>query len=175
MSTMDIPGRTTADKLLFDFHQRIRRLEAAPVRGHYQIKVFADENAGNGQLPQSVRIVSTGDGKFILSIPDDLNNSVLWDCFCYVTTAGSSVIRVQLRNVDPGDDPNSTGVDMLSTRMEIEAGDYTSYDATTQRVINESNAVLLTGSMICIDVDAAGGGTAMGLGVGLELNPPPAA
>lgn len=173
MSTIDIPGRTSPDKVLWDFHERIRRLEAVPIRGHYQIKVFADENAANGQLPASTRLVVAGLGKFILAIPDDLQLSKLTDCFCYVTTAGTGDIEVQLRNVDRGDDPNSTGADMLSTPMTINAGDYTSYDSTPQRVIDPSTYQVFTGSMIAIDIIDDGGGDAQGLGVGIELAPPP--
>lgn len=174
MSTSEIPNRTSLDGLLFDYLTRLRRLEAVPIKGHYQIKVFADANAGSGNLDTAVRTVVTGDGKFIFAIPDDLQRAKLTDCFCYVTTAGSAVIRVQLRNVLPGDDPNSMGDDMLLTRMEIETGEYTSYTATTQRVIDPLFAQVMTGSMIAIDIDAAGGGTAEGLGVGLEFAPPPA-
>lgn len=172
MSTIITPGRPSYSRVLRDLLGRVRRLEATPVRGHYQIKVFADDNALDGNLPDSGKIVTVGDGKFIFAIPDDLANSYLWDCFCYVTTAGSSVIRVQLRNIDPGDNPNTTGSDMLTTRMEIETGDYTSYSATTQKIISQVNNQVQRGSMIAIDVDAAGGGVAMGLGVGIELNPP---
>jgi hypothetical protein len=165
MSNMTTPSRPSYNRVLRDLLARTRRLEATPVRGHYQIKVFADEGAGNGNLPPAVRIVTTGDGKFIFAIPDDLSLSYLWDCFCYVTTVGASVIRVQLRNI-------TQAQDMLSTAMEIEAGDFTSYQATTQRVINVANSQVLKGDLIAIDVDQAGGGVAQGLGVGIELNPP---
>ena len=175
MSTIEQPGRSTADKVLWDYLSRLRRLEAVPVRGHYQIKVFADDNALSGALQAAAKIVVAGNGKFIFAIPDDLDGAYLWDCFIYVTTAGVSVIRVQLRYVEPGDDPNTTGVDMLSTRMEIETGEYSSYTATTQRVINTSNWQVAKGGMIAIDVDDGGGNEAMGLGVGIELNPPAAA
>lgn len=175
MSTMEIPTRPSPSRVLRDLLRRTRRLEAVPNRGHYQIKVFADPNAGSGALDGAVRIVVAGNGKFIFAIPDDLNLAKLWDCFCYVTVPGSSVIRVQLRYVSPGANPLTTGVDMLSTRMEIETGEYTSYAALTQKVINVSNATVETGGMIAIDVDDAGGGVAEGLGVGIELNPPAAA
>lgn len=173
MSTLDIPGRSTPDKVLWDFFERIRRLEAVPIRGHYQIKVFADENALNGQTPASSRVVSAGLGKFILAIPDDLQLSKLTDCFAYVTTAGSDDLEVQLRNVARGDDPNATGDDMLLTPITINAGDYTSYDSTPQRVIDPTFYQVFTGSMIAIDVLSDGGGDAQGLGVGIELAPPP--
>lgn len=168
MSTVEVPGRASLDKLLFDYLERIRRLESIPNRGHYQIKVFADANAGSGSLPTSVTTVAVGDGKFIFAVPDDLALSFLWDCFCYVTTVGSSIIRVQLRNV-------TQAQDMLSTRMEIETGEFTSYTATVQRVINVANSQVERGDLIAIDVDDAGGGVAKGLGVGIELNPPAAA
>lgn len=168
MSTLVHPTRDTLDQLLFDYLQRIRRLEGNVNRGHYQIKLFADENGADGNLPATVRIVSTGDGKFIFGIPDDLNNARLWDCFIYITTVGSAVLRVQIANL-------TQGYDFLTTRLEIEAGDTTSYQATTQKVINPTHPPVETGDLISIDVDNAGGGTAQGLGIGLEFNPPPAA
>jgi hypothetical protein len=167
MSNIIYPDRPSWSNVLFEQLERVRRLEAVPNRGHYQIKVFADDNALDGNLPDSAKILVAGDGKFIFAIPDDLAQSFLWDCFCYVTTVGDSVIRVQLRNI-------TQAQDMLSTRMEIEAGDFTSYDATTQRVIDQSNNQVARGDLIAIDVDNAGGGVAMGLGVGIELNPPAA-
>lgn len=172
MSTVDIPSRISADSVLWDYLNRLRRLEAVPIRGHYEFKVTADQNAGSGNLDPSVRNVFAGNGKFIFGIPDDLDQSKLTDCFAYVTTAGSSVIRIQLRYVAPLANPNTTGIDMLSTRIEIEAGEYFSYNATTQRVINASNRVVTKGGFICVDVDDAGGGSAEGLGVGIELSPP---
>lgn len=175
MSTLDIPGRATPDKTLWNFFQRIRRLEAVPIRGHYQIKVFADANAGSGNLDTAVRTVVAGDGKFILAIPDDLQLAKLTDCFAYVTTAGSAEITVNLRNVAPGDDPYVFGDEMLIQPMLIQTGDYTSYaaGAANQPVIDPAFAQVFTGSMVSIDVDDAGGGTAEGLGVGLEFAPPP--
>ena len=164
MSNLSDPTRPSYDKLFADFLVRIRRLEAVPNPGHYQIKVFADDNALDGNLPDSSKIVVVGDGKFIFAIPDDLALSYLWDCFCYVTVVGSDVLQVMLRNV-------TQAQDMLSTPMEIEAGDFTSYQATTQRVIDLSSNQVARGDLISIDVDADGGGTAMGLGVGIELNP----
>lgn len=161
------PERPTWSKVVSDLLVRIRRIEAVPNRGHYQIKVFADDNALDGQLPDSSKIVVVGNGKFIFAIPDDLAQGFVWDCFCYVTTVGTDVLTVQLRNV-------TQAQDILSTPMEIEAGDFTSYQAGTQRVINQSNNQVARGDLIAIDIDDDGGGTAMGLGVGIEINPPAA-
>lgn len=167
MSTMHQPGRPSLQRLLFDYLERIRRLEAVPVRGHYQIKVFADDNALDGNVPDSAKIVVVGDGKFIFAIPDDLNLAFLWDCFAYVTTVGASVITIQLRNI-------TQSQDMLSTRITIDGGEFTSYTGVPH-VINTSNAQVLEGDLISIDIDTGGGGTAKGLGVGLEFSPPAAA
>ena len=164
MSNISDPIRPSYDKLLSDFLVRIRRLEAVPIRGHYQIKVFADANAGDGELPVAVRIVTAGDAKFQFGIPEDLNGSFLIRCMAYVTTVGSGLISVQIRNV-------TQAVDMLTDPIEIEAGDFNSYQATNPPV-PDTSVLVETGDQIAIDVDSAGGGVAQGLGVGLELAHP---
>lgn len=169
MSNLMYPERPTWSKVLFDELVRLRRLEAVPNRGHYQIKVFADDNALDGNLPDTSKIVVVGDGKFIFAIPDDLAEGFLWDCFAYVTTVGSGDIVIQLRNV-------TQAVDMLSVPITIEAGDFTSYQAALvlQPEPDTSNNQVARGDLIAIDIDDDGGGTAMGLGVGIEINPPAA-
>ena len=54
-------------------HRRKRWGGTDPIPGESfrNIKVFADENACDGLLPDSVRIVSTGNGKFMFQIDDD--------------------------------------------------------------------------------------------------------
>lgn len=134
---------------LLDHLRRIRRLEAQPsrTRARFHIKVFSD-----------VSTLSTGDGKFIFAIPSELNGWNLVDAQAYVTTVSSSGLpTVQLRNV-------TDSVDMLSTRITIDASEYTSYTAATPRVINTTYDDVATGDRIAIDVDVAGTG-AKGLGV----------
>lgn len=127
---------------------------ATPV-GFYEIKVFADANALDGNLPPAATDVVTGDGKFVFAIPEDLDGARLVKAAAYLTTHGG--VTVQIRNV-------TAGHDILSTKITVDAGDDTSYDAATPPVINDANSAVETGDLIAIDVDAAGGG-AQGLGV----------
>ena len=76
----------------------------APTRslplGYYEIKVFADRNALDGNLPDEAIVVSTGDGKFILAIPEDLHGTELVHAAAFVSVAGE--VTVQIRNVTQG-------------------------------------------------------------------------
>ncbi len=117
----------------------------SPVR--FEIKVTSDTEA-----------LATGDGQFIFAIPKDLNGANLVDAQAYVTTVSSSGLpTVQIRNV-------TQTADMLTTKITIDASEFTSFTAATPRVIDASNDDVATGDLIAIDVDVAGTGT-MGLGV----------
>jgi len=108
----------------------------------YHHKVFGDD-----------QLVLTGDGRRIWIIPQDMNNAVLTAVAIAVTTVSSSgIVQVQLRRmrVSVGD------ADMLSTRVQIDASEFTSYDAATAYVINTSNDDVLFKDRIAVDVDAAG-------------------
>lgn len=141
---------------------RVDALERRPTpsSGQYEIKVFPDD----GMVPDPAPIVTVGDGKFIFVVPFELNEYFLHDAQAFVTTASSSGdLLIQIRNV-------TDGVDMLSTRITIEANEFTSYAATVDSVINYANDFVITGDRIAIDVDAAGTG-AKGLGVILRFSP----
>jgi len=125
-----------------------------PPVGHFEIKVFADTNALDGTLDDIARIVSTGDGKFIFAIPQDLDGCELVHAAGYVTVAGA--VTVQVRNI-------TQAYDFLSTRITVDSGEFSSYTAVTEPVITPDQLVA-TGDRIAIDVDAADG-TAEGLGV----------
>lgn len=133
---------------LMDHLRRIRRLEASTGSiGRFHIKVFSDAS-----------VVTTGDGKFIWAIPEDLHGASLISAHAYVTTVSSSgTPTVQLRNV-------TQAADMLTTRITIDASEYTSYTAATAPVIDAANDDVAKGDRIAIDVDVAGTG-AKGLGV----------
>lgn len=119
--------------------------------GQYEIKVVSDAED-----------VATGDGQFIFAIPSDLGGTDLVEAQAFVTTVSSSgAPLIQIRNA-------TQAVDMLSTRITIDASEFTSYTAS-QRVINLSNDGVATGDRIAIDVDAAGTG-ARGLGVILRFS-----
>lgn len=103
-------------------------------------------------------LVTVGDGQFIFVIAEDMHNLNLAHVELFVTTVSSSgKPTVQLRNI-------TAAVDMLSTKVEIDASEKNSKDAATQAVINTANALVEWGDHIAIDVDVAGTG-AKGLGI----------
>lgn len=109
--------------------------------------------------------LTTGDGKLIFMIPVELNGMNLVDCEAFVTTVSSSGLpTIQIRNV-------TDSVDMLSTRITIDASEFTSLTATTAPVIDATHDDVATGDLIAIDVDVAGTG-AKGLGVQLSFQLP---
>lgn len=94
-----------------------------------------------------------GDGAFFFSIPRDLHDFLIFDVEATVSTAsGSGIVQVQVRNV------TNSNVDVLSTRVQVDAGETHSDDASTQPVVNQSNNVVSFKDVIAIDVDAAGSG-----------------
>ena len=125
---------------------------APPTEAHYEIKVFSDTG-----------IMTTGNGKFIFAIPNDLDGWYLIDADAFVTTVSSSgAPNVMIRNV-------TDAVDMLSTAITIDASEFTSYTAATQPVISSTNDQVATGDRIAVDVDGIGTG-AKGLGVILTFS-----
>ena len=142
--------RVDAHGLLRDHSDRLRALEAIPPPpGFYEIKVFADD-----------QLVTTGDGKFYFAIPEDLDEYWLYRANAFLSTVGGGITQVQIRNT-------TTGLDMLSTRIQIDAGEVTSYSGTPG-VPNVANSQVSTADLLRIDVDSAGSGS-MGLGVMLRF------
>lgn len=122
-----------------------------------QVKVFADAGAGSD--------LTTGDGKLIIIVSDDMDGLNLVDADAYVTTVSSSGLpTVQIRNV-------TQAADMLTTKITIDASEFSSYFAATPPVIDTANDDVATGDRIAIDVDVAGTG-AKGLGVVLSFANP---
>jgi hypothetical protein len=109
-------------------------------------------------------VLTTGDGKLIFCVSDDLNGLNLIDADAFVTTVSSSgTPTIQIRNV-------TDAVDMLSTLITIDASEFTSYTAAAPPVINGATDDVATGDLIAVDVDVAGTG-AKGLGVVLTFGP----
>lgn len=149
MSTFEIPGRQSFQKILFDLLSRIKRLEAVPPRAVFEIKLFAD-----AVWPDSVSIVTLGDARFVLAIAEKLDGAYLLQVEAYLTTAGSGDTSVMVRN--------ATGaVDMLLTPVTIPAGETCASTVATDPDNDQVEAC----DLIALDVDAAGGGDAKGLGV----------
>ena len=119
-----------------------------------QVKVCDDATA-----------LTTGDGKIIFMIPEEMNGMNLVKAHAMVSTVSSSgTPTIQIRNV-------TDGVDMLSTKITIDASEYTSYTAATAPVIDTSKDDVATGDRIAIDVDSAGSG-AKGLTIFLAFRLP---
>jgi hypothetical protein len=80
------------------------------------------------------------------------------------TVSSSGAPLVQIRNV-------TDSADMLSTRITIDATEFTSYTAETAPVIDGTHDDVATGDRIAIDVDGAGTG-AKGLAIILSFKLP---
>lgn len=146
------------DDVIARVEQLERRYDPA-LAAWREIKVFADDDALDGTLDDSAKLVVTGDGKFVLGITEEENGKRLLEAQAYVSTPTTTgTIEVQIHN-------ETQGYDMLSTPITIDAGEEHSYDAATPRVIDTANDAVFTGDQIRIDVDDDGDGTAMGLGV----------
>lgn len=96
--------------------------------------------------------IPIGDGKVIFPIPSALNGFNLVEAQAAVTTVSSSgKPTYQLRNV-------TDGFDMLSTKISIDATEFTSYTASIPPVIDPTHDDVATGDLIAIDKDVAGTG-----------------
>lgn len=155
MSTIDHPSRPSLDKVLFDFLQRIRRIEAIPPRAVFEIKLFADEI-----WPDAVSTVTVGDGRFILEIGDEqLDGAYLLAAQAYVTTAGTGTTSLMIRNV-------TQAHDMLNSTLDIGSGELST--CGTLADIDTDNDQVAWCDQIALDIDDAGTG-AKGLGVTLTF------
>lgn len=119
--------------------------------GNIQIKVIADDET-----------LATGDAQAVFMVPLEFNGLNLVDVEAFVSTVSSSgTPTIQVRNV-------TQTADMLSTRITIDASEFTSLTAAAAPVIDTGNDDVATGDLIAIDVDVAGTG-AKGLGVLLRF------
>ncbi len=109
-------------------------------------------------------VIVVGDGQARFTIPSDWNLNNLVAVAASLTTVGSTLTTVQVRNV-------TDAVDMLSTAITIDATETTSYTAATPPVINTATDDVATGDSIAIDIDGAGTG-AKGLAVILTFQAP---
>lgn len=101
--------------------------------------------------------LQTGDGQAQIVIPSQWNGLNLTGVAAYVTTPSTSGLpTIQIRNVNVGD--------MLSTKLTIDANEYTSYTAAAPAVIDLALDNVATGNIVSVDVDVAGTG-AKGLGI----------
>lgn len=97
--------------------------------------------------------LAIGDGQFIIPVSQDMGGMNLTRVEMAVTTVSTSgKPTVQLRNI-------TQAVDMLTTKVEVDANEKNSKDAATQVVIDLANDDVAWGDHVAIDVDVAGTGT----------------
>lgn len=96
--------------------------------------------------------LTTGDGKVYFVVPVFLNGRNLVFAHAYCTTVSSSgTPEFQIANV-------TDSQDMLSTKITIDANEYSSHSAATPPVINGSYDDVATGDVLRVDCDTAGTG-----------------
>ena len=101
-----------------------------------------------------------GDGITAVTIPDTFDGLNLYSIGGHVYTAGTgSTTDVQLYNL-------TTGNDMLSTKLTIDATELDSSTAATAAVINGSYDNVSTATVLRVDIDQIGSSTAA---KGLEI------
>jgi hypothetical protein len=154
-------GADTAAKLAAGTNGKVLTTDSAQTAGlkwqltkDLEIKVIDDAT-----------VLTTGDGKIVFAVPASLNGTDLTAAHAFVTTVSSSGLpTVQLRNV-------TDSVDMLTTKISIDASEFTSYTAAAAPVVDTTHDDVATGDLIAVDVDVAGTG-AKGLGVILTFTLP---
>jgi hypothetical protein len=124
-----------------------------PIVAHLHIKVFADRGPGSD--------VVIGDDAFVFAIAEDMNGLELRRVEAFVTTVSSAgIVQVQIRN-------RTQLVDLLVTRVQVDATELNSRYATTPAVIVDGIRNEWADE-IAIDVDQGGSG-AKGLGIILDF------
>lgn len=107
--------------------------------------------------------LAVGDGQGFFLVPASFNGKTIKSVHAGLTTASSSgTPTVQVARIRGG-----TPVDVLSTKVTIDASELTSYTAATPPVVDTANDDLATGDLLRVDVDVAGTG-AKGLMVLIE-------
>jgi hypothetical protein len=135
--------RVTVGSTLAQHKSRLRAAEAL-TKGAFQIDVLGPSSS-----------VPAGDQVADMMVPRDLDGTTLLDTSAGVSGVASGEIEIWIRNV-------TTGEDMLSTPITIQAGETSSYAVgTTQPVIDDEQALVRAGDIIAIDVDAASDGVGL--------------
>lgn len=107
--------------------------------------------------------VATGDGKFYVVTPPEIDGMNLTEVFARVITAGTTgTTDIQVHNV-------STANDMLSTVVTIDSGEVSSATAATPPVIDTDNDGVLENDLLRIDVDAVSTTAPEGLIINLRF------
>lgn len=104
--------------------------------------------------PNSTSALVVGDGQAYFVVPPELNGMNLTRAEAALVTVASSsgTPTIQINNV-------TDAVDMLSTRITIDATEKTSYTAAVPSVVNTAADDVATGDILRVDVDVAGTGS----------------
>ncbi len=109
----------------------------------------------------SAEDVAVGDGEDGVAVGAELDGFRVVAVSAAVHTAGATgATEVQVRRRRAGAD-----VDVLSTKCQIESGEYRSADATQQPVVDAANDDLAEGDLLYVDVDGVSGTPPKGLSV----------
>ena len=112
--------------------------------------------------------VSAVDAKMHFTCPDVLSGMNLISCGAHVYTASTSgVVQVDLRKITSA----ASGVDMLTSAMQIDATEKDTATGASSAVINGAADDVATADPIAVDITAAGSG-ATGLEVRLTFAKP---
>ena len=117
------------------------------------------------KIQSDITILTTGDGKYIYTIPAKLNGYAIESIHASLTTASTSGLpQFKVYNL-------RSAAEILSTNVTIDATEFNSYTALTQPVVNALNKGVQTGDRLRIDCVAAGTG-AKGFGLIIKFVKP---
>ena len=103
--------------------------------------------------------ITTGDSKAYAVIPSTMNGWNLVEVAAQLSTVSSSGIpTVQIHRSRRASATTRTLVDMLSTKLTIDASEFESSDAAAAAVIDTANDDVNTGDQVHVDIDVAGTG-----------------
>jgi hypothetical protein len=136
-----------------------QRTSAKELRGKRVIELVASD-------PNSPSAISVADGLAYFVVPPEMDgmNLTRAEAALVGVVSSSGTPTVQIANV-------TDAVDMLSTKITIDATERTSYTAAVPSVVNTATDDVATGDILRVDVDVAGTG-AKGLVVILTFQTP---
>jgi hypothetical protein len=141
--------------LAYQRDQVVRRPKPI-VSPQWAIKLFSDDPTSG--------VTVVGDDRWRFTIPHTMDGWYLSYVELGLGTTDSGSTEAQLRNVDNGD------VDMLSTVVTIDAGDWSS-EQGGGFVIDQANALVAKTNRIAIDIDSGSDGTGLHIYIWFAVRP----
>lgn len=104
------------------------------------------------KITDDATAITTGDGKFIFEVPQELDGARVTYVRAFVSTVSSSgAPSITIYNL-------TNSADILSTALTIDASEYTSDTAATAAVIDQRYNLFTNRDRVEINIDAAGTG-----------------